>query len=114
MIHTTLKNERRLRKVLKMVISSTDFTPEFKFACKQCINQTIDDIREKQITTYHDLIDYLREKANQGIDSSEVLTAEQKVQLKCWTYICAEIAKLRPCHKKCFWPGKIHGRIKVS
>ena len=114
MITTTLKNERRLQRVLKIVKSTTNFTPELKLACQQCINQAISDVQEKHITSYHDLIDYLREKANQGIDSAGFLTSEQKVYLKSWTYICAEIAKLRRCNKTIFWPGKTHGRIKAS
>ena len=114
MIQTTQKNERRLRCVLKMIISSTDLTPEIKFVCRQCINQTIADVREKQISSYCDLIDYIREKANQRIDCEGLFAPEQKAYLKCWTYICTELAKLRRCNQKSFWSRKMHGRIKAS
>ena len=63
----TQKNEKRLQRVLKIVVSATDLTPEFKLAFKAYINETISDIRERGIATYHDLIDYLREKAEQRI-----------------------------------------------
>ena len=110
----TPKNERRLQRVLKIVVSATDLTPEFKLAFKAYINETIRDIRERGIASYHDLIDYLREKAEQGIDGAEMLSPEQKISRKCLIRLLAELAKLRRCNRKSFWPGTCRGRIKAS
>ena len=78
----THKNELLLQRVFKIVVSATDLTPEFKLVFKAYINETIGDIRERGIASYHDLIDYLREKAEQGIDCNVWLTPEQKEALK--------------------------------
>lgn len=113
-IPNTQKNEKRLQRVLKIVVSATDLTPEFKLAFKAYINETISDIRERGIASYHDLIDYLREKAEQGIDGAEMLSPEQKISRKCLIRLLAELAKLRRCNRKSFWPGTCRGRIKAS
>lgn len=110
----TQKNERRLHRILKMVVSATDLTPEFKLVFKAYINETICDIRERGIASYHDLIDYLREKAERRIDDEELFTPEQKISRKCLIRLLAELAKLRRCNHRSFWPRTCRGRIKAS
>lgn len=88
----THKNELLLQRVFKIVVSATDLTPEFKLVFKAYINETIGDIRERGIASYHDLIDYLREKAEQGIDCNVWLTPEQKNYSKCVMRLLAELA----------------------
>ena len=107
-------NERLLLKILNMIVSSSEYSPEFKLAFKLYINDLIDKVRVRKIGTYHALIDYLHEKADLCIDDTSVFTLEQKLYLKCYTCLCSEMAKFCRCSRSSFWPGMVHGKIKQS
>lgn len=102
---STRKNERRLLSLKKIVNHEPNLTPEFKQSVKLYIDRTIQDIKERNIATYHDLIDYLKERAELAIENSDNLTPEQKTNQKVLVYILAELAKRRRCEKKPFWTG---------
>ncbi len=109
---STKRNEQILMRVLKIVLSATDCSPEFTLAFKTFTNNVILDIRERGISTFSSLIDYLHDKANQDIDRTEDLTLDQKSYWKCVTRMLAELAKLRHSNKRSFWPGKHRNRIR--
>lgn len=109
---STKRNEQSLERVLNIVLSATDCSPEFKLAFKTFTNNLITDIRERGISTFHSLIDYLHDKANQDIDRAGNLTLDQKIYWKCVTRMLAELAKLRHSNKRSFWPGKHRNRIR--
>ncbi len=102
---STRKNERRLLCLKKIVDRDSNLTPEFKLSVKLYIDWTIQDIKERNIATYHDLIDYLKERAELAIENSDNLTPEQRMNRRALVYILAELAKRRRCEKKPFWTG---------
>lgn len=110
---STKRNEQRIERVLRIVLSASDYSPEFKATFKIFTNKVILDIREREIATFHDLIDYLHDKANQDIDRADDLTPEKKCYWKCVTCMLAELAKMRRSNKRSFWPGKYRNRIKL-
>ena len=84
---------------------------EFKLASKLLIDELIEEVKNRHITRYHDLIDYLRGKAESRIEHNENLSPEQKQYLKLILRLRAELIKRWPYIRKPFWPGKKHGRI---
>lgn len=108
---STRKNEKRLLCIKKIVKSRKDLSPEFKFAFGIYVNQTIENIRERNITTYHDLIDYFRDRVEWAIENNELLTPEEKQEKIFLVHLLAELAKLRRCSRKPFYPVVMRGRL---
>ena len=101
----TRRNEKRLKRILKIVLAASVLSPEEKLGFRLYINQTITEIKERGITSYHALIDYLHDKANQSIDAAENITIEQRIYWKHQTLLLAELAKMRRCDNRGFRPG---------
>ena len=107
----TKKNERYLERIKQLADVSKHMSPELKLAVKLSVDQMIADIRERNITAFNDMVDYIRERAQKEIENNDRLTQSQKMRGKALAYILAELTKKARCEKKPFWPGEKHGRI---
>ena len=108
---STKKNERYLQGIKQLVDVTRNMSPELKLAVKLSVNQLIDDIRERNITAFKDMVDYIKERAQKAIENNDRLTSAQKMNGKALAYILAELIKKAQSEKKPFWPGVKHGRI---
>ena len=108
---STKKNERYLERIKQLVDVSKNMSPELKLAVKLSVDQMIADIRERNITAFNDMVDYIRERAQKEIENNDSLTQSQKMRGKALAYILAELTKKARCEKKPVWSGEKHGRI---
>lgn len=98
----TRRNEKRLKRILKIALAASFLSPEEKLSFQLYISRTITEIKERGIVSYHALIDYLHDKAKQSIDRAENITPEQRVYWKYQTFLLAELAKMRRCENRGF------------
>ena len=108
---STKRNEFRLKIIKRLVDRWSNCSEELKLAVKLLIDEIIEDVKKRHIARYHDLIDYLRAKAETRIEQNDNLPPERKQYLKAILRLKAELIKRWPYIRKQFWPGTKHGRI---
>ncbi len=108
---STKRNEYRLIIIKHMVDRWSNYSEEFKLAAKLLIDELLVEVKNRHITRYHDLIDYLSKKAEKNIDNNEELAEEEKLFFKILVKLKAELLKRWPYIRKSFWPGSSRGRI---
>lgn len=108
---STKRNEFRLIIIKRLVDRWSNCSDEFRLAAKLLIDELLVEVRNRHIARYHDLIDYLRGKAETRIEQNDNLPPERKQYLKAILRLKAELIKRWPYIRKQFWPGIKHGRI---
>ena len=108
---STKRNEYRLIIIKHMVDRWCNCSEEFKLAAKLLIDELLVEVKNRHIARYHDLLDYLRGKAETRIEQNENLPPERKQYLKVILRLKAELIKRWPYIRKQFWPGSRRVRI---